>query len=178
MRILLIVIILFGSIKGYTQNVWYNLPTDTLGFNAFFPEKPIHVNQKLETELGDLLQETFYISRDEGPVYVYQINFLEYPEGTIHSDSTDLLDEFYQETIWAAMEQFQGVLVYDNEISLKGFPGRLYRIDYNDEKLTLKVHCFVVRNRYYSVQVIHNKGVKSNAVERFFNAFDIVPIKL
>lgn len=160
------------------QNLWYSTQKDSLGFRIFFPDKPTEAQQLIETEIGSIEQKTFYLNNDKGPVYFYQVNYIEYPEGTIHSDSIDLMDDFYLETIRGAVETFNGTLAYDADVEANGVKGRMYRIDYNDDSLSLKAKAFVIRNRYYSIQAIYKKGQKINALDRFFDSFDLMPVRL
>ena len=177
-QIFISLVFIFLAQVTFGQNLWYSTQKDSLGFKVFLPDKPTEVSQVIETEIGSVEQKTFYLNNDTGPVYFYQVNYIEYPEGSIHSDSIDLMDDFYLETIRGAVETFSGNLAYDADTELKGVKGRMYRIDYNNDALSLKAKAFVIRNRYYSVQAIYKKGQKINALDRFFDSFDIIPVRL
>ena len=168
----------FASQLVSGQDIWYSTQKDSLGFKIFFPDKPTEANQLIETEIGTIEQKTFYLNNDNGPIYFYQLNYIEYPEGSLHSDSTDLMIDFYYETIQGAIKTFNGTLAYDADVEVNGIKGRMYRIDYNNDALSLKAQAFVINNRYYSVQAIYKKGQKINALDRFFDSFDIIPIRL
>jgi len=177
-RIALILSLSLFSIKASSQDLWYSTHKDSLGFRIFFPEKPTEAEQIIESGIGSVNQQTYYLNNDNGPVYFYQLNYIEYPEGTIHSDSIDLMDDFYLETVHGAVEKFKGTLAYDTEIELNGVKGRMYRIDYMNNTLSLKTKVYVIRNRYYSIQAIYKKGQKINALDRFFDSFDLIPVRL
>jgi len=165
----------FSALQG--QDLWFKAGKAHQGFSTFFPDRPSEAENLISTEIGEVNQETFYLNRDEGPVYFYQVNFIAYPEHTIHSDSTEFLEEFFNETIDAAAKEMKGELVYSSDIEEKGFRGKLYRIDYKEDRFTLKAKTFVVRNRYYSIQVIFKKGQEYRAVDRFLDSFRIIPVK-
>ena len=159
------------------QELWFKIDKVHQGFSAFFPERPSEATNSMDTEIGMIEQEIFYLNNEEGPVYFFQINYIEYPESTIHSDSLELMEEFFEETINTATAEMKGTLVYSSDIEEQGFKGKMYRIDYKADRFTLKAKTFVVRNRYYSVQVIHEKGKDYRVVDRFLDGFRIIPVQ-
>ena len=159
------------------QDLWYSVDKSEYGFSVFFPQRATEAESKLDTEIGELQQITYYLNREKGPVYFFQVNYIEYPDQTVHSDSTELLELFYEETLNAATEEMKGVLAYSSDVYQQGFQGKLYRIDYLNDQFTLKAKTFMVRNRYYSVQVIFKKGKEVRAVDRFLDSFRIIPVQ-
>jgi hypothetical protein len=105
----------------------------------------------------------------------YMITFCDYPVGTIHSDSTALLPDFFAASIDQAVSSVKGELVYQAEQSLKGFPGKVWRINYLRGQAVIKTRAFVVHNRYYSIQTVTLKDMAMNAAsDRFFDSFMIL----
>lgn len=104
----------------------------------------------------------------------YMITFCDYPQGTIHSDSTELLKEFFEASIDQATSSVKGELMYQGDVSLQGFPGKIWRINYLRDQAVIKTKAFVVRNRFYSIQTVTLKDMAINAAsDRFFDSFRI-----
>jgi hypothetical protein len=102
----------------------------------------------------------------------YMITFCDYPEGTIHSDSTELLKEFFDASIDQALKSVKGELAYQSDISLQGYPGKLWRINYLREQALIKTRAFMVKNRFYTIQTVTVKDMAINmASDRFFDSF-------
>ena len=76
----------------------------------------------------------------------YMITFCDYPEGTIHSDSTELLKEFFDASIDQALKSVKGELAYQSDISLQGYPGKLWRINYLREQALIKTRAVDVHD--------------------------------
>lgn len=105
----------------------------------------------------------------------YMITFCDYPPGTIHSDSTELLKDFFDASIDQAIKSVNGELAYQNDITLKGFPGKLWRINYLRGEALIKTRAFMVGNRFYTIQTVTVKDMAINAAsDRFFDSFIVL----
>ncbi|MDG2420050.1 MAG: hypothetical protein P8M17_13725 [Saprospiraceae bacterium] len=55
------------------------------------------------------------------------------------------------------------------------FPGRLWRVDYNDGNGLIKTRSFLVKNRFYSIQVISLKDKGMNLrIDKFLDSFSLL----
>lgn len=126
-----------------------------------------------ETKLGELYYHTlFYQAEVETGNQVYMISYCDYPEGTIHSDSIDLLPNFFKETMETATFSINGELMYKTDEEVQGFPGKYWRIDYRQGKAVIKTKAFLVKNRYYALQVVATKERHINPdSDRFIESF-------
>ncbi|MEM9922114.1 MAG: hypothetical protein AAF990_28680 [Bacteroidota bacterium] len=139
---------------------------------------PLELRTKqIETEIGDIYYHTYMLQSndDQADNLVYMISYCDYPEGSVHSDSTALLEEFFDTTVETAMSSVNGNLRYSSKVQLKDYPGRIWRIDYNDDQAVIKTKCFLVGSRYYSIQAITVKDRSLNpAMDRFFDSFELL----
>ena len=63
-------------------------------------------------------------------------------------------------------------LIYSNPYDWKGFPGRIWRVDYLKGEAVIKTRAFLVKNRYYTVQAVMLKHKSLNpSLGKFFNSF-------
>jgi hypothetical protein len=103
------------------------------------------------------------------------VSYCDYPEGSIHSDSTEVLPEFFQATIESATLAVQGELIYSDPLNMESYPGWQWRIDYLDGQVTIKTRAFVVGSRYYALQTIMYKNKTFNrSSNRFFQSFQFL----
>jgi hypothetical protein len=103
------------------------------------------------------------------------VSYCDYPKYSIHSDSTELVKDFFKTTVETAVESVKGELSYSSDITMNEFPGRLWRVDYNDGKALIKTKSFLVKNRYYSIQVISLKDKGMNLqIDKFLDSFSLL----
>jgi hypothetical protein len=144
-------------------------------FRIYVPGPMTEKIDKVKTPLGDLDYHTFYFQNKDktATTLFFMISYCDYPEGTFHRDSIQLIDEFFDETIDAATESLQGKLMYSEKIQLGNNPGRVWRIDYNSGNAVAKTKAFLSGRRYYAVQTI---GLRTDHVsnEKFFDSFKLI----
>ena len=103
------------------------------------------------------------------------ISYCIYPRNAIHSDSLDLIDEFFDTTVATAVESVGGNLQYSSEISLRDYPGRIWKVAYNEDKALIKTKSFLIGNRYYSIQTITLKEKALNSsTDKFLDSFYLI----
>jgi len=131
----------------------------------------------IETQVGPVAHHTFFYQAPEKQAenLIYMVSYYDYPPAAVHSDSTELLKEFFSATISAAVNSVRGDLVYADDIRLDRYPGKLWRIHYLDGKAVIKTKAFVVGSRYYSVQTIMYRNMSLNsASEKFLDSFRLL----
>lgn len=132
----------------------------------------------IETRIGEVVYHTFlYQEQGKGPEnYFYMLSYCDYPEGTVHSDSLELINDFFKSTIETATYSVDGKLIYTAETSINDFPGRFWRINYLDNQVVIKTRAYLVKNRYYAIQTIMHKDRSLNASsDRFLESFALLP---
>jgi len=126
------------------------------------------------TAIGEIIYFT-YVSKDS--LLQYELSYCEYPEGTLHSDSTELLKEFFSTTISVTLEKLKGKQRYASEILQFGFPGWFWRIDYGKDRYT-KYKAFVAGRNYYNLQVTGSKNQDLETLStKYFDSFQFMDLK-
>lgn len=120
--------------------------------------------QTIPTPIGNIDYHSFVCTPQDANAEnkLYLVSYTEYPEGTIHPDSTDLIKTLYQETIQSATKSVNGTLTYETDINHKGVNGKFWRIDYNKGKAVMKSRAFIIKNRFYIIQVATIKARSRN----------------
>lgn len=163
------------SVTG--QNDWKHWNSVEGNFTIFVPGDMQEKIQTVETDLGTLeYHQFFYQSTEENPEnYIYMVNYVDYPLGSLSSDSLELVNTFFEATKEEAVASVEGELRYADPISLYDFPGQIWRIDYNDGQAILKSKSFVVNNRFYSIQVATSKAMRFNdKMNQYLDSFKLL----
>ena len=171
--------LLFFSFMNITiaQESWDVFQSFDGKFKVLTPGEMVTKENPIKTEIGELNYITFlHQPAEKNPDnLVYMVSYCDYPKYSIHSDSTELVEEFFKTTVETAVESVKGELSYSSEITMNEFPGRLWRVDYNDGKALIKTKSFLVKNRYYSIQVISLKEKGMNLqVDKFLDSFSLL----
>ena len=174
---ILFAILLSLSVNGQNDGPWKEF-TDYEGrFKVKLPGKFSHKIDTVETPVGLLAYHIyFYNNPSDNPDNVfYMISYCDYPDETVHSDSTTLLEEFFDASMDQAATAVNGELTYHNEAWLEGYPGRLWRIDYLDRKALVKTKAFMVNQRYYAIQVVTIQQKSLNlSTNKFMDSFQLL----
>lgn len=171
---------LFCSMLPFTtfaQSDWQVFTSIDGKFKIQTPEKLKENIDTLTTAIGSLAYHTFYYQPQTKQDFneMYMVSYVDYPEGGMHSDSTALLEDFFKNTLEAAVETVKGELRYQSDIEDLDFPGKLWRIDYLDGKAIMKTRAFLVKNRYYSIQTVAFKNKHLNTLtDRFMDSFQLL----
>ena len=163
----------------------FNFATAQIGkFNSYegkfsiqFPGEVTEQAKEIETTLGTMAYHTFYhnSTEEDATNFIYLVSYVDYPDGAIHSDSTELIEEFFQATLEESVLNMNGDLRYSDEIKLFDYPGRFWRIDYNEDSMVMKTKAFLVKNRYYSIQVGTLKELATNLdMDKFLESFNLL----
>lgn len=133
----------------------------------------------IATPVGRLPYHSFFYQPPEKNAdnVLYLLSYCDYPPGTMHSDSTALLAEFFQTTLAAAAEAVDGEVRYSDDIRIKKYPGKLWRIDYLDGKAVIKTRAYMVERRFYTIQAIMFYEHSLNPLsDRFIGSFRLLGI--
>lgn len=164
-------------ILGFSQDGWIPYRSPEGGFKVLtkgiFKTRLTHA----KTGIGEITMHNLVYQTDETGAdnHIFVITFYDFPEQSMHSDSTVLVNDFFKETIASAVSSTGGELAYQSEISLHGFKGLHWRINYAEGKGVIKTQAFLVNNRYYSLSVMM-PDVAKNTVDanKFFNSFRLI----
>ena len=155
---------------------WEKIVIEKVGCQLSAPGPLTEKVDSVETGIGKIGYHTFYYqSPGDGPEnYFYMLSYCDYPEGTIHSDSTELLEEFFETTMETAALSVDGDLIFSNAITIKDYPGRFWRINYFNDQIIIRTKAYVVENRYYALQTVMHKDRSLNpASDRFLDSFKL-----
>lgn len=161
--------------RGYAQsNDWQKYKDSSANFSIIFPKGEIQYStDTVQAPVGDLIYHTYlHNNESEEGISVYMLSYVRYPNASIHHDSTNLLESFFENTIEAAAQSVYGEVVYQNDLEIRGYPGMVWRINYNKGKAVIHTRAFVAGNTYYALQTVAPRAYAlSPQAEKFFDAF-------
>ncbi len=162
---------------SFLQSKWQPFTSETGKFTVLAPGEFVEKINTTETQIGKTEYHTFlYQSEDDkADNLVYMVSYCDYPEGSIHSDSTELVKDFLEVTVDSAVKSVKGELFYSSEIHLGKYPGVLWRVNYQDGEATIKTKSYLVGRRYYSVQTVTYKEKGLNPmIDKFLDSFTLI----
>lgn len=144
-------------------------------FQLLSPQEFSHRVDTLETGLGQQVLHTFHFETPDPTIsenVIYALSYVDYPSGSLHHDSTELVQEFFVGTEDEAVRAIRGELVYGADKEVSTFPARQWRIDYREGQATARTLAVVAGNRYYELKVFSLKAAGPNdAANKFFDSF-------
>ncbi len=163
---------------SWTKPEWEILTSLEGRFSVVVPGEMRENVNSVETPIGTLTYHSFIYEpkAKDADNLAYIISYCDYPEYSIHSDSTTLLEEFYKATIETSIQSVKGELVYDSETEIDGYAGKIWRVSYGLEgSASIKTQACVAENRYYSIQTISLKNkILNPSIDKFMDSFRII----
>jgi hypothetical protein len=174
-------LILFIVTSGFitlktTPSVWKELRHLEGRFRVLVPNDMTEKKQKIKTELGEIDYHQFiYQPTEKNPDNVfYLVNYCDYPKGTFNPDSTDLINTFLNETVESSAKSVMGKVSYQGDIYLSKSKGKIWRVQYNNDKALIKSKCYLVNDRFYLIQTMMVKEKSLNpSADKFLDSFDV-----
>ncbi len=164
-------------IASFLPAQWQTFVSEKGKFSIHAPGGFVEKVNTVDTPIGETSYHTFLLqtSDEDADNLVYMVSYCDYPEGSIHSDSTELLQEFFEVTVESALKSVNGKLFYSAPIKFGDYPGVMWRIDYNNGEATIKTRSYLVGNRYYALQTVSLKDKGLNpSIDKFMDSFTLI----
>ena len=152
----------------------YHLDTE----NNFSVEVPGNLTSTLDTlasAIGPIFCDNLvYQESVDSLAAIYSLSHCSYPIGTLHSDSTELTTLYFDSTVKNMVASIGGELLYESEQDFFGYPGRIWKISYDEGRKWGKFKTLMVKNRLYILQVRATNTVdtRKNAT-RYLDSFTL-----
>lgn len=126
-----------------------------------------------KTELGELILHQYSCRQElNNKIIKYTFQFCDYPQGTIHHDSLELLKDFFEATAESSAKTVFGNLDYSSVETINGYPGMIWRISFDQEKGLIKSKAFVKGNRYFNLKVEYPRTMSmERSIDEFMDSF-------
>jgi hypothetical protein len=164
--------------NAHSQTVTWKEQVQLEGkFRINAPGQLVEKVSKMKTTIGETAYHAFVFKPTEkNPENVfYIVNYVDYPQGTFHSDSTELIAEFFKITIENSVTGVKGKLLYESDVQLGAHKGKIWRVGYNQGNVFIKSKCFLVGNRFYMIQTMTMKDKSMNlSADQFIDSFQVL----
>ena len=155
---------------------WAELNDADGRFRLLTPAELAHKVDTVETAVGKQAYHTFFFQAPDKTTaenIIYAISYVDYPAGSLHHDSLELVTEFLAGTEAEAAVAVGGQVIYGSDKDISGYPARQWRIDYPSKGGTACARTLagVAGNRYYELKVfsLRAAGLHESA-DRFFDS--------
>jgi len=176
MRYLILFSLLLFSVTTFAQKDWIAFNSDTGNFSVLVPDTMVHTTKEMDLAIGKLEYHIFHFQGpDTSENWLYQLSYVDYPEGTVHSDSTEFLDVLFEENVKSSAKSVFGKVAYQTSNKYLSYPGRIFKVHFAEDKVAIKTRLYMIENRFYTVSVTGPRGLSLNPkVEQFLNSFRLL----
>lgn len=130
-----------------------------------------------ETKIGKLASHTlwFWDKTEGADNHLYYVTYTDYPPGTVHSDSTAMLKEFWAATVDEATASMQAETIYSGSLPFGEYPGMAWRLVYNNGKASSRARAILVKNRLYIIQTVcKSEHAMNTSSDKFLDSFRLI----
>ena len=177
-KLMVLPFILMMAMSFSQSKDWFLLKSNQFGYEIKFPEKPTKNNQVIDSEIGELTLNIFSYDASQSSIdenLIYMVNCTVYPASLVNSDSTEILSDFYRNSIDGAVSNVKGKLLSEKVVDLGAYQGREVEVDFRDGLAVINMRMFLVGNKMYLMQTITKTDSYSNkSIDRFMNSFKLL----
>lgn len=173
----------FPELPWEKDHRWTELNDLDGRFRLLAPAELRHQTDTVDAGLGQQVYHTFHLQAPDAKTaenVIYALSYVDYPAGSVHHDSLELVTELLRTTEEESAEAIGGTVIYAADKLHGGFPARQWRTDYPSKGGTASARTLatVVGNRYYELKVfsLRATGVNDSA-DRFFDGLRIFAAK-
>jgi hypothetical protein len=177
-QIHIIHILFFTSISfnSYCQN-WEKILPEGGNCTILMPAKPEQTKREINHPTYGKLTMNMSILKPKDSTdlnLLYALSYSDYPVGTIHSDSTNILENFFNASRDGAIANVQGKFLSETILNLSKYPGRELRIDFKNGLALIRSRNYLVKNRLYTIQIITlTKDNFNISINKFLDSFSL-----
>lgn len=168
-----IVFLLFSSSAFAQQDNWIEFKSLDDQYELLFPDAPNYKEKEVLTNLGNITTQNFSVVFDKDQInYLYSLNIVDYPEGTFHPDSTELINLLFENSVTQLAEDTHHEVLYMSDHVEQGVPSFNYRLTDKNKGLAVKGKAFLVGDRFYNLNVhTANPNSLNEFMDRFIDSF-------
>ncbi len=161
------------TISIQAQQNWQKFTPSGQTFEIMSPGEMKNGEKNILTDIGSLQPVTWlHQGADGDPNYLYLVSYIDYPDGTFHEDSIEMIKELMDVSIDTQVKTLSGELVYQSDVPFGMYPGVVFRASYNKNSAVVKGRIILIRNRLYILQVytLSEKSLNPE-MDKFLNSF-------
>jgi hypothetical protein len=154
---------------------WVNFESKESGFKVLFPEAPKTSEDAVETEIGKLNIKFFTCDLYTKDSIVYMALVTSYPADKISSDKKEIVANVFRNAIDGGVKNVSGTLLSEKELTFKQYPGREFKMSFQDGAAIISARAYLVKNTMYMLQAITVKDKENEpGIKRFLDSFTLL----
>ncbi len=169
-----LILLLLISMPAYSQAVWKYFSFENPHFTVEFPSKPQNKYKIIDTDLGQIVVNTYYCasSIDSTDNQLYLINLYAIDESLFSGDSAISKLDYLNEMVNNIGSDLKSKEIYRNSVSEFENPIITYRFENEKNSVVTKGKIQIINNWVFSFQVFTRKQFSLNKnMDRFLNSF-------
>jgi hypothetical protein len=138
--------------------------------------KMIEKTHEINTPVGNLMLNEFALDLTaQGQYFAFLFSYVDYPPGSMHQDSMDLLKDFFQIAKDESIFLMKGALMYESYGSWYGYPSYQWRINYKKDQYSIRNLSILAGSRYYLLRVVSSADIASGEIAQdFINSLRLI----
>jgi len=162
----------------YAQENWIIFSPKGQDFEVWVPGEMRDGQKKLFTDVGEMSPTTWIYTneKDKDPNFLYMVSIIDYPELTFDLSDKNFIKEFFDETLDQHLTDIKGELVYEADMPLSMYPGRVFRATWRNGDFVVRGRLVLVKDRFYMLQVYTEKSFSlNNEANKFLESLKVKP---
>ncbi|MCB0655482.1 MAG: hypothetical protein KDC57_05060 [Saprospiraceae bacterium] len=156
----------------FIQDAWYFYSNAEGKFSIDVPAKMHEKIIRAKTDIGQLEYHNFTSSPPgaDSTHISYRVSYVDYPLDFDLEDSLDLIQTMLETTVEQSVGAIDGELMYQNEDYSYQYPGRVWRIHYQNGQSVVRAKAFIRGNRFYLLQALYPLERNEAISDHFFRS--------
>jgi len=162
-------------LSAFHNTDWEYYLSEDERFSISAPGELVSTLDTLSSAIGPILcNNLLYQEKTDTLAAIYSLSHCDYPMGTLHSDSTELTDLYFDSTVSNMVASIGGELLYESDQKYFGYPGRIWKVNYDGGGKWGKFRAIMVENRLFILQVraLNSEVTRANAT-RYLDSFKL-----
>ena len=167
---------LITSVLSILTSDWKVIHSELGGFTVEAPVAMQHDSMIIPTDIGEVTFHTYHTSfESEEGSFVFMVQYYQDDLLLSHQTEDSLAFDFFAATIEQSAMRLAGEVIIQDEIFYRQkFPGRFWRIHYNDGNSVMKNIAYLVEDRFYLLQVaVESRFSLHPYIDRYFESFQL-----
>ena len=156
---------------------WTVFTSDQGAVSVLTPGELKHEVKQIPTSSGEIKVHnyTYRATDTTEQVFLYSITHYALPLDKLSPDSTDIVEDLFDETLSSISERIRGEVLYTQTEQFQDFPARISRIKYDEGRYSLKNKMILARDQIYLIEVFstYEKGAEFK-IRKFINSFSLI----
>lgn len=176
-KLLRLVVLVAVSLSASTllaqEEEWLPFRSLDNSFEVTFPGAPKYNTKEVLTNLGNVTTTNYSVVFDPDKInYLYNLNYIDYPEGLIHLDSTSLITELFHSSVEQLASSMNHEILYEGEAYEQGVPTYSFRLIDREKNLSVKGKCYIAGDRFYNLSVhTANPNSLNELMDKYLDSF-------